>query len=1405
MTPSENKTLLNYYDQLTAAERYIIEFVASCRQQISRAELVKSLTQLLPGMVDAQDMDRLHVESFYKKLRDDGFLLPGNTGTTVPDAIYERAVRDAILSERYNTYLLSPYVKSEQHLYHWYGYNQQRQFHLQFRRALYAGNEVEMFHSYDLFLKATDELRDTAILPLTKLISNSDTFSWMTNGPADFFMLHLPGALLQTQLHHRQTLSFVSPLASFVFGCPHPDELRDPIRQDALSELMLLTIAECWICNQMDVAEKIALRMTGYTRTAAQAVIAFSKNDSEKAVYLFEAALKDLRKAKRRKRLFFNNTVGLIFIYTCLRYNTPETLLRLKDLLLDVKSRTNRSIYQDLLCEFAKLVDARLSPRDNVDFYIHKPWGSQIDDMERVVASIAVMTLYNRDLARSRTGLDETLQQQLDALDGSPHIQMVVNIEALQTVIRTDDRDPTSRPGPSPVYDFVSGTEDWRLVLYNISRIGQQAPPLENGQKKASAKRLIYRIIWGEWHEAYRVYPLIQKEKRGGGWTKGKAFIPRHLFDTSRDTSFFTPADQRVLSLLDVEQDRVDRRYYSDCFEPNHNDALYELAGHPYLFLEAPLPVPMEIETASPQVEIVDVNGEIEIRMYPATPCNKGYCVEKRGANLLRVTRFTKEQLTLLEALGENGVRFPVNAKNEIAEAVGHIGALAEVHSHVPDVGKKSIDIIASDTLLVRLQPFLNGLSAQFLVTPLGQTGPAFVPGHGPENVFATVANEKRIATRDMSGETQRMDRLLMALGLYYTEESGDGLYQFADEALAIEFLSELENCKSQTDVPPFEVEWPKGVTLKCSRTLFPSDFSLLINKKRKWLSIDGTLKVNDVEVYQIAALAGAQEGPRPGFIRLTDGAFLRLSKSLKKFLANLNAIGETTEDGAIQAPENAAINVMKLADEAGEVSVNAAWEKTVVDLDRTLALESKVPRQVKTTLRDYQLEGYRWLHRLSTLGLGACLADDMGLGKTLQTLALMQHRATNPKLKKPSLIVAPVSVIPGWFDEARRFVPRLKLVQYAGAGRKQILDELKAKEVLVTSYGLLQRDAGKLAKIAFDMIVLDEAQFIKNRDAARAKAAFNLQGDFRMVTTGTPVENRLGEFWSIFNFINPGLLGPYKTFQQIYEKGIQLFGDTMALDSLRWKVKPFLLRRTKDETLDELPPRTEIIRYCEMSREEAAFYEMRRRQAKNMLAQSDSKQQMMELITALTALRQAACHPRLIEPDLQIDSAKLACLKDILAELKDGGHQALIFSQFVKFLTIVRQWLDEQGITYQYMDGSSTARQRTAAVSAFQAGESDLFLISMRAGGFGLNLTAADYVVHLDPWWNPAVEDQASDRVHRIGQTRPVTVYKIVTKGTVEEKVLQIHGDKRELASGLLEGSNTVAKLDMKELIELI
>jgi len=391
--------------------------------------------------------------------------------------------------------------------------------------------------------------------------------------------------------------------------------------------------------------------------------------------------------------------------------------------------------------------------------------------------------------------------------------------------------------------------------------------------------------------------------------------------------------------------------------------------------------------------------------------------------------------------------------------------------------------------------------------------------------------------------------------------------------------------------------------------------------------------------------------------------------------------------------------------------------------------------------------------------------------------------------------------------DEARRFTPALSALEFRSKNRDQLLEDLGPFDVLVCSYGLLHQESDLLSTQQWETVILDEAQAIKNRETMRSKAAMRLRGKFRMITTGTPIENHLGEMWNLFNFINPGLLGSLESFSANYAVPIHRDKDSQVRRRLKGLLQPFILRRTKAAVLDELPPRTEITQRIEMSKEERALYEAVRLTAIASLESGDSEKggKHLRIFAELTKLRLACCHPRLAMSETSISGSKLAAFLRIVGDLKDGGHKALVFSQFVSHLAIVRESLDKAGITYRYLDGSTPKAARKREVAKFQAGASDLFLISLRAGGHGLNLTAADYVIHLDPWWNPAVEDQASDRAHRIGQTRPVTVYRLVMRDSIEEKIVDLHATKRDLADSLLEGADMSGKLSADELLGLI
>jgi SNF2 family DNA or RNA helicase len=345
------------------------------------------------------------------------------------------------------------------------------------------------------------------------------------------------------------------------------------------------------------------------------------------------------------------------------------------------------------------------------------------------------------------------------------------------------------------------------------------------------------------------------------------------------------------------------------------------------------------------------------------------------------------------------------------------------------------------------------------------------------------------------------------------------------------------------------------------------------------------------------------------------------------------------------------------------------------------------------------------------------------------------------------------------------------------------------------------------LAAPDWHTIVLDEAQVIKNITTKRAQAAMSLKGNFKIITTGTPIENHLGEFYTLFNFINPGLLGSRERFNERFAIPIEKYQSRDARKRLKKLIQPLILRRTKAQVLEELPPRTEVLLQVEMTPEEAAFYEALRQQALVRLERDDApaSQKHIKILAEIMKLRRACCHPRLVMAESSLDSSKLELFGEVVAELLDNGHKALVFSQFVGHLALLREFLDVRKIDYRYLDGSTPTKERKKEVDAFQAGVGDLFLISLKAGGLGLNLTAADYVIHMDPWWNPAVEDQASDRAHRIGQQHPVTVYRLVTQHTIEEKIVKLHQEKRDLASSLLDGSDLSGKVSTEELLNLI
>ena len=457
---------------------------------------------------------------------------------------------------------------------------------------------------------------------------------------------------------------------------------------------------------------------------------------------------------------------------------------------------------------------------------------------------------------------------------------------------------------------------------------------------------------------------------------------------------------------------------------------------------------------------------------------------------------------------------------------------------------------------------------------------------------------------------------------------------------------------------------------------------------------------------------------------------------------------------------------------------------------------------ELEEVLRPYQKHGVYWLNQLIISGYACLLADDMGLGKTLQALAFIRH------IREKTLVVCPSSLIFNWQREAERFAPELKVVVLAGSDRAEARGQ--AGDVYLTSYAILRRDAAQFRQMDFGTVILDEAQHIKNPDSQNAQAAYALRAAHRIVLTGTPIENSIRDLWSLMHFLMPGYLGSREDFRERFERSIEREPSGAAARRLRQRMKPFILRRTKKEVISELPEKIEQVSYCELNEEQAALYKAMatstRQELATLAGAKDQSRSRMAMLTALLRLRQICCDLRLLNAEAQGEppSGKVELLMELLTEATEGGHRVLVFSQFASMLRLLMAELKAAGLEYCHLDGQT--KDRAAVVDRFQTGEVPVFLISLKAGGVGLNLTAADTVIHFDPWWNPAVEAQATDRAHRIGQKNAVTSYKLITRGTVEEKIWKLQQSKAQLAQDVLgeEGfTGSLSKTDFDYLLE--
>ncbi len=1182
--------------------------------------------------------------------------------------------------------------------------------------------------------------------------------AWVTSLPED-----LQGSLLMDRV-----------VAATARLAPCPDELALlealPAPSDGahsvLTERLLLE-------GRLDDAERILAARASVQSQLHHAWLLAIRGRTDDAIAHYEKALTAYLKLVGKRAKFFPNRAGVFFVVALVASGQAPARRRALAL-CQAAIKPHVSGYRDAYEPLAQAIEVLEGRRDLEDTHFDfSPWISSPDTLPPLATGLAVAWTGAPPAAPLLAALAE--RERLAQAAGLHWL--AGQLAAIQAKLGA----PSSGSIPLIGADFASAVvqrERWAEQLDALLAIVSTNPPSVSAP---SAPERDTRLVWIV-EEGYGHISLSPREqvRAKGRWSKGRPVALKRLYDEASSMDHLTSADRLACAAIEADV-YLERGYRNVSYVLDDTRALRALAGQPNLVAEASGElVTVEVRERAPTLRVEQADGGmLRLVLDPAPRGEETLRATKVGPAVVELVAFEPRHQAIAAAIGKLGLKVPRAAEGRLREVLTALSSVAPVQADLEAASDAGEAVSADPTPRAIVRAVGEGLSVELVVRPLGPEGPTAPPGRGGAAFFGSLHGRRLHAARDLGEEALRLDALLARCPtLGAAERTRTGFLLPAREH-ALEALLELRQ-----ETP---VEWPDGEAYRVSEPVDVDALAVTLRGARSRYEVDGALAVPGGDPLALDTLLGYLAASPGRVLRLDESdRFVALTEALRQRLDELRAL---TVPGERRRFHPLFVGRVDDALEGARVKADAAWKR---QRERLAAVgdEPEVPSTLRAELRPYQLDGYGWLVRLGRMGAGACLADDMGLGKTIQTLALLVQRAP----EGPSLVVAPTSVLPSYRDEIGRFAPTLRPRLYAGGGRAAQLDELEPFDVMLVSYTVLQQDIEALERIGFVVAVLDEAQAIKNASTLRAKAAFRLQASQRVATTGTPIENRVEELFSLFRFLSPGLLGAASDFAR------------EPPERLKRLVAPFILRRTKTAVARELPPKTEITLRIDPLPEEAALYEALRAQALASVAGvANAGQRRIHLLAALTKLRRAASNLRLVLPEERAASSKLDALGDLLDELLPNGHKVLVFSQFVDHLTLVRELLEARGVRYQYLDGSTPMKDRKAAIDAFQAGLSDAFLISLKAGGVGLNLTAADYVVHMDPWWNPAAEDQASDRAHRIGQTRPVTVYRMVARGTIEESILELHHRKRDLAARLLEGADVVGRIGEEELIALI
>ncbi|MBN1930172.1 MAG: DEAD/DEAH box helicase [Desulfobacterales bacterium] len=1377
--------LVAVYKTLSPLEQALIQLCSVIYEPTNESTILMCFQKSDIVISEKNTLDTKTVTSYLGKLQELNFL---NGKFQCNETFVEVASRAALDAGYYEEMVRA--VHTDMPLRQ-YAYIEPSRFALRlmrdFRIAIYTGNQEDFTKYYYEMVSCYHNESDYCD-PFVRVCNNPFEGAWFKTLPSDLRIYVL------SLIFHHTVLKLVP--ASEALAYVLNKDFWDAITKEEKFKIYNFLIPRLIFGGQLSVARQMILEIEEFVDVRGmKGWLCFLEGDNDKAIEVFEEGLKDLRKKTGKRRAYFMGIEGVIFILALIKHQIrfhDTALLNKIDQLIKAgefncyKSRSLFPVYVTLKAIVLSQQGEAEKARE-----ILSSTANHLDSIGIFFSTFAAYWIDNR---LSQKKIDQLSQLFIKAKEVD---LKWLALECAELLCRAEQGTPVR-------LDYVNKTRRETDIQSMTSLIQIEAPwqkslralfhTINTNRQPGTGsgeKRLIWLINYSDGRITLQAKE--QKLTAKGNWSKGRPVAMSRLH-SGRNLDYITAQDHMIRGTINQEYGYYNGIEYGFFWEKT----LPALVGHPLIFLEESPSVSVEVVKASPEIVAEEISDGITLRFIPEIPKNRVTIIREMPTRF-KVVELSEEQQRIAGILGEKGLTVPLPAKKEVLSLIAGISSVLTVHSDIGGKSKDIEEIEAESNIYLHLLPAGSGFRLEMFVKPFGNGGPYLKPGKGTENVIVAI-NGKRMQThRDLEVEEKKaciIEQACPTLSLF-SETDRQWLLNQPEDCLQV--LLDLKTLQDQSAV---KVEWPEGGKLNLTHRVSFEHLNLKIQCKTDWFEVSGELKVDENLVLDMRRLLDLVQKTQSRFIPLEDGQFIALTETFRKKLEEINAYSKKHGKGIRMHPL-AALTLDDFADQLSNLDVDKTWRDRVKRFKDSQILIPPVPSTLKAELRDYQIDGYRWLARLADWGVGGCLADDMGLGKTLQALSIILDRAS----KGPSLVVAPMSVCMNWLSEAQRFSPTLNFTLLGNKDRSSLVKNLKAFDVLVTSYGLLQQETDLLTSIHWHTIVLDEAQAIKNVTTKRSRAAMSLKGEFKLITTGTPIENHLEEFFTLFDFVNPGLLGSRKSFNERFVIPIEKNKDKDTKLRLKKLIQPFILRRVKAQVLEELPPRTDVILQVQMSSEETAFYDALRRKALDRLDRSENSvgPKHLQILTEITKLRQACCNSRLILPDSNLPSAKLELFGNIVEDLLENHHKALVFSQFVGHLAIIREFLDQKHIDYRYLDGSTTARERKNQVDAFQAGQGDLFLISLRAGGLGLNLTAAGYVIHMDPWWNPAVEDQASDRAHRIGQQQPVTVYRLVTQNTIEEKIVKLHQKKRDLANSLLDGSDISGKISANELLRLI